>query len=362
MSRFHALRVKHIHRETPEAVSVEFDVPTELKETFKFKHGQYVAIKVDLNGDELRRSYSICSSPLEDKLCIAVKEIENGRVSGYVNRELREGDVMEVMPPLGNFTVPLDASNRKTYVAFAAGSGITPIMSILKAVLDTEPNSTFRLFYGNKESRSVIFHEELEELQARYADRFHVHVIYSRQPSGDPLFEGRISREKIEALAAKYPAVVHADEYFLCGPKPMIEAASDLLQAKGVAKEKVHFELFTTAIPGEAADADPATPETKGPEEGSGVSKVLIILDGDETEVEIPKGTTILDAALDAGLDAPYACTGGSCCTCRAKMLEGHAEMEINYALTDREVEDGYILTCQSHPTTPRMVVDFDAS
>lgn len=362
MPRFHALHVKHIHRETAEAVSVEFDIPTELKDTFTFKHGQYLTIKVDVNGEELRRSYSICSSPLEDKLRIAVKEIENGRVSGYINRELREGHVVKVMPPLGNFTVPLEANNRKAYMAFAAGSGITPIMSIAKAVLRTEPASTFWLFYGNKESRSVIFHEELAALQLRYADRFHVHIIYSRQPSGDPLFEGRLSQAKIEDLAARYSALAQADEYFLCGPKGMIEAASEFLQDKGVAKEQVHFELFRTANPGEAADAERSALAEKEWEVSQEVSKVMIILDGEKTELEIPKGTTILDAALDAGLDAPYSCTEGSCCSCRAKMLEGHAEMEVNYALTDREIRNGYILTCQSRPVTPSMVVDFDAS
>lgn len=358
MSRFHSLRIKDIKRETTDAVSVEFDVPEELKETFRFKHGQYLTFKLQMNGEEIRRSYSICSSPLENSLRIAVKEVESGRASGYFNRIAQTGQVLEVMPPLGNFNTELSATNRKTYVAFAAGSGITPVMSILKTVLESEPNSEFILYYGNRESNAVIFRYELEQLQAKYADRFKMQLLYSRQPSQDPLFEGRISKEKIEAIAGLNPKIMQADEYFLCGPQQMIEGTSAFLQNSGVAKSKIHFELFTTAIPAEAAVAEA---QSAGPSAG-GDAKVLIILDGEETEITVPKGETILDAAIDAGLDVPYACTGGSCCTCRAKALEGKAEMEVNYALTDQEVAEGYILTCQSHPTTPTMKVDYDAS
>ncbi len=358
MSRFHSLNIKDVRRETPKTVSVEFEITPDLKETFRFKHGQYLTLKLQVNGEELRRSYSICSSPLENSLRIAVKEIEGGRVSGYLNQQAQPGQHIEVMPPMGNFYTELSASNRKNYVAFAAGSGITPIMSILKTVLESEPSSTFTLFYGNRESTSVIFKDELEQLQAKYSDRFKLHFIYSRQNSNDPLFEGRISQDKVLAMAQSYPKVLQADEYFLCGPQEMIEGVSGLLKERGTPKEKIHFELFTTAVPPEAKEAqaeDDATPT-------GGDSKVLVILDGEETFVDVPDGTTILDAAIDAGLDVPYACTGGSCCTCRAKTIEGKAEMEVNYALTDKEVEEGYILTCQSHPQTPTMTVDYDAS
>lgn len=358
MSRFHSLKIKDVKRETPDAVSIELDIPADLKETFRFKHGQYLTFKLNVNGEELRRSYSICSSPLENSLRIAVKEVENGRASGYFNQKSQAGQTVEVMPPLGNFNTTLSASNRKSYVAFAAGSGITPIMSILKTVLESEPSSNFTLFYGNKDTESVIFKDELEQLQARYADRFKLHFLYSRQSSPDPLFEGRISREKIEAIAAQFPKVLQGDEYFLCGPQEMIETASELLQNKNVPKERIHFELFTTAVPTEASVSEAQSENTNT----GGAAQVLIILDGEETEVAVEPGTTILDAAIDAGLDVPYACTGGSCCTCRAKTLEGSAEMEVNYALTDQEVNDGYILTCQSHPQTPRMIVDYDAS
>ncbi len=358
MSRFHSLKIKDVRRETPEAVSVEFEVPAELKETFRFKQGQYLTFKLNVNGEELRRSYSICTSPLEGTLRIAVKEIDQGRVSGYFNKQTQIGQTVEVMPPMGNFNTALSASNRKSYVAFTAGSGITPVMSILKSVLEAEPSSNFTLFYGNREPQSVIFKEELEQLQARYSDRFKLHFLYTRQKGSDPLFEGRISRDKIEEIARQYPQVLQGDEYFLCGPQEMIETASELLQNKNIPKENIHFELFTTAVPTEAsvAEAESVDPNTGGD------SKVLVILDGEETEIIVEAGTTILDAAIDAGLDVPYACTGGSCCTCRAKTIEGSVEMEVNYALTDQEVKDGYILTCQSHPQTPRMIVDYDAS
>lgn len=358
MSRFHSLNIKDVRRETPKTVSIEFELTPDVKETFRFKHGQYLTLKLQVNGEELRRSYSICSSPHENSLRIAVKEIKGGRVSGYLNQQAKPGQEIEVMPPMGNFNTELSASNRKNYVAFAAGSGITPIMSILKAVLASEPSSTFTLFYGNREANSVIFKDELEQLQASNSDRFKLHFLYSRQKSNDPLFEGRISQEKVKAIAQNYPKVIQADEYFLCGPQEMIEGVSELLKERGTPKEKIHFELFTTAVPPEASEAqaeDDATPT-------GGDAKVLVILDGEETFVDVPDGTTILDAAIDAGLDVPYACTGGSCCTCRAKTIEGKAEMEVNYALTDSEVEQGYILTCQSHPQTPTMTVDYDAS
>jgi ring-1,2-phenylacetyl-CoA epoxidase subunit PaaE len=229
-------------------------------------------------------------------------------------------------------------------------------MSILKTVLESEPGSNFNLFYGNRESSSIIFKDELDKLQARYADRLRVHYIFSRQESSDPLFKGRISKEKVIEILAKYPHLAQAGEYFLCGPQDMIESTSALLQERGVSKDHIHFELFTTAVPVEEAFEKSAEPVN------SAESKVRIILDGDETVISVKPGISILDSALDAGLDVPYACTGGSCCTCRAKIMEGTATMDVNYALTDKEVSKGYVLTCQAHPTSPTMVVDYDAS
>jgi len=354
MSRFHSLAIKDVRKETADTVSIAFDVPDSLKETFRFKHGQYLTLKIPINGEELRRSYSICTSPYENELRIAVKKVADGRVSTFLNEHLQKGQTIESMVPMGNFTTEVSPSNRKAYVAFAAGSGITPVISILKTVLESEPGSNFTLFYGNRDSSSVIFRDELDHLQARYSDRFRAHYLYSRQACSDSLFEGRISKEKVIELLAKYPLIAQANEYFLCGPQEMIEGTSALLQDRGVAKDKIHFELFTAATTITEAAANPTPP--------ANVAKVRIILDGDETEITVKPGVSILDSALDAGLDAPYACTGGSCCTCRAKIIEGAATMDVNYALTDREVDQGYILTCQSHPTTPTMVVDYDAS
>jgi ring-1,2-phenylacetyl-CoA epoxidase subunit PaaE len=356
MSRFHSLQIKDVRKETEDTVSISFEVPADLKETFRFKHGQYLTIKIPVNGEELRRSYSICTSPQENDLRIAVKKIKDGRVSSFLNDRLTAGQSVELMPPMGNFTTELSPSNRKAYVAFAAGSGITPIMSILKTVLASEPGSSFTLFYGNKDNNTVIFKDELDRLQAKFSDRLRVHLLYSRQAVADRLFEGRIGKEKVAELLLKYPQLGQANEYFLCGPQEMIENTSALLQERGVAKDNIHFELFTTAVPTETEVVTPAVPVE------SGVAKVTIVLDGDESVIDVKPGISILDSALDAGLDAPYACTGGSCCTCRAKIIEGAATMDVNYALTDKEVNQGYILTCQSHPTTPTMVVDYDAS
>lgn len=356
MSRFHTLTIKDVRKETSDTVSIAFEVPESLKEAFKFKHGQYLTLKIPVGGEEIRRSYSICTAPHEGELRIAIKKIENGRMSGFLNNQAKPGQSVEVMIPMGNFFTETSPANRKAYVAFAAGSGITPIMSILKTVLESEPGSNFNLFYGNRESSSVIFRDELDKLQARYADRLRVHYLFSRQDSPDPLFKGRIGKEKVVEILAKYPHLSQAGEYFLCGPQEMIESTSALLQERGVSKDHIHFELFTTAVPVEEAIVNPTEPIT------STLAKVRIILDGDETEIAVKPGISILDSALDAGLDVPYACTGGSCCTCRAKIIEGSATMDVNYALTDKEVSQGYILTCQSHPTSPTMVVDYDAS
>lgn len=260
------------------------------------------------------------------------------------------------MEPMGNFTTEMGGSMPRHYVAFAAGSGITPIRSLLKTALITESGSTFTLFYGNRTSDSIIFKGELVKLSEKYGNRLTVHYILSREGNPHPIYHGRIDAAKCESIVQSFPDIVRADRFFLCGPLEMIKTVQASLEARDVPREKIQFEVFTT----ESKPTETTTPSTGSAPSDS--SSVKIILDGDEFDIEVPKGTSILDAALDAGLDAPYACTGGSCCTCRAKMLEGHADMEVNYALTDGEVADGYILTCQSHPTTPTMVVDYDAS
>lgn len=357
MSKFHSLKIKNIRRETPDCVSVAFDIPEHLKEDFAYKQGQYLTLKLNLGGEELRRSYSACSSPIvHEDLRIAIKAVENGKVSTYLNNGLSVGDTIEVMTPMGNFYTEMPAATPQHYVAFAAGSGITPVISLLKTALAAHPANKFSLFYGNKSTSDIIFRQELNDLVVKYEERLQVHHILSRESTTDSLFEGRISPEKCLDLLTHFEEIQNADAYFICGPFDMTMGLKEKLIEFGVPKEKVHFELFTTdtksetAPPVETAGASPMTD-----------SKVLIILDGEETEITVRPNETILDAALDAGLDAPYACTGGSCCTCRAKAIEGSVEMEVNYALTESEVESGYILTCQSHPKTPKMIVDYDA-
>lgn len=350
------MKIKDLRRETPDCVSISFDIPGDLKSEFDYKQGQYLTLRLDLKGEDIRRSYSACSSPVaDDELRIAVKKVENGKASTYLNNGIEVGTEIEVMKPMGNFYTEMPANEPKHYVAFAAGSGITPIMSLLKTALAVDKNNKFTLFYGNRDTESIIFKNELEEIEKNNPGRFKVVHILSREETADPLFKGRITVDKCKGLFNTFPEIYKADEYFLCGPYDMITSIQEHLQQVGKPKEQIHFELFSTPAGEEAEEVDNSDDTGELTD-----SKVTIVLDGEETEITVSKDEVILDAALDAGLDAPYACTGGSCCTCRAKVMEGSAEMEVNYALTDQEVEDGYILTCQSHPTTKNMVVDYD--
>jgi len=363
MAQFHQLKIKDIRKETTDCVSISFEIPAPLQEEFNYKQGQYITIKATIDGEEIRRSYSACSSPTADNnLRIAVKEVENGRMSGYLNRNVEVGDILEVMKPMGNFYTEMPASTPQHYVGFAAGSGITPILSLLKTALHADSGNRFTLFYGNKGQRDIIFKTALDELKEKYDERLIIVHLLSREATADPLFSGRLSGEKCAALLEKYTDAASADEYFICGPYDMIMGINDNLSAKEIAKSQIHYELFSTPAStednAELANSDEAEiSDRTTPVEAS---EMLIVLDGDEAEVKITNRENILDAVLDAGLDAPYACTGGSCCTCRAKVTEGHAVMDVNYALTDQEVEDGYVLTCQAHPTTSKIVVDYD--
>lgn len=356
MASFHKLKIKDIKRETDDCVSISFDIPSELASEFQYKQGQYLTLRHDVNGEDLRRSYSVCSSPVaDDEIRVAVKRVEGGKMSTFLNNGIQVNDSMDVMSPMGNFFTEMTADQPPMhFVAFAAGSGITPIMSLLKTALAVNPNHKFTLVYGNKKSSSTIFKNELDTLQSKYQGRLIIHYINSREENVNPFYSGRISPETSKTLLANNPELKAADAFFICGPYDMIMSIKEALIGNGVLESRVHFELFTTA--------DAPVKETEDEGDGSHVeSQVTIILDGEETEVTVGTDTSILDAVLDAGLDAPYACTGGSCCTCRAKIESGKAEMDVNYALTDKEVEDGYILTCQSHPTTAKMVVDYDA-
>lgn len=358
MARFHSLKVTDVAQETPDAIVVSFDVPATLQDDFRFIQGQYVTLKLTVNGEELRRSYSICSSPLDKgSFRIAVKRVTGGRASTQLVEKLKPGMTLDVMTPMGNFHTALDPAQAKHYVAFAAGSGITPILSILKTVLRTEPRSRFTLFYGNSEVGRIIFRERLAELRAHHPDRLEVHHILSKGVDEDMLFNGRITAEKATALVKRFVADRRDNEYFVCGPEQMMVNVSEALEELGVDKKRIHIELFSTPV---SQDARKEVAHATAPG-APGSSRVKVILDGREHELVMdPKGDAVLDAAIDAGLDVPYACKGAVCCTCKARVVEGRVEMAMNYALTDEEVAEGYVLTCQTHPRSERVVIDYD--
>jgi len=360
MAHFHSLIVADVRRETADSVSVAFDVPAELSEDFRFIQGQYLTLRTELNGEEVRRSYSVCVGPNDGELRVAIKKVPGGLFSTFANETLQAGDVIESMVPMGKFYTELHADQTKRYVAFAAGSGITPVMSIMKAVLQTEPESHFTLFYGNRSFSSIIFREEIEALKNTYLGRLTVHHILSREDQGSDLLYGRIDLERAQLFTSKLFDAKSVDEYFLCGPEEMINTVSShLIDTCAVDKKQVHFELFTTANSQKAARAPKK--EVVEDDAKAAVSTVSVILDGESFEFSLQAdGDNILDAALEAGADLPYACKGGVCCTCRAKLLEGKVDMDVNYALEDEEVEQGFILTCQAHPRTDHVVIDFD--
>ena len=358
MIHFHDLRVKKVEKETDDCVSVGFDVPEELKGLFSFKQGQTLTIKKKFSKEEIRRNYSICSSPFDNELRFAVKKVEGGLFSTYANSELKAGDYLEVLPPTGKFYTELDPAQKKNYVAFAAGSGITPVLSIIKTTLLTEPESSFTLVYGNRTKNSIIFKEELEALKDKFIDRFSIYHILSRERTDTPVNNGRIDIDKLELLFDKLIDIDRCNEFFLCGPEEMIFCIKGYLAGKGVPSEKVHFELFT--VPGQkksTLDSRPSSITDEGPK-----AKVGVKLDGVLFEFDLSvEGQSILDAALQQGADLPYACKGGVCTTCKAKLTEGEVSMDVNWSLEPDEIEKGYILTCQSHPITPKVTVDFDA-
>ncbi len=358
MPKFNKLKIKEVRKETEDCVSIAFELPEELQPEYRFTQGQHLTLKKEIEGEELRRSYSICASPFDQELRIAVKRIPEGRFSTFANEELKVGDALEVMAPMGRFYTELDPENEKNYVAFAAGSGITPIMSIMRAVLQREPKSEFTLFYGNREVDSIIFREQIEGLKNEYMDRLSVHHILSREQTGSELFTGRIDEEKCRAFCRHLIGPEAVDEFFLCGPESMIHAIRDTLMDMGVSRRKIHFELFTAGLNGKAKKV--AREEQRKPTADVD-ARVEITLDGSTLEFPLSSGDSILDAAQKAGADLPFACKGGVCATCRAKLVEGTVDMDVNYALEPDELEAGYILTCQAHPQTDKVVVDFDS-
>lgn len=355
---FYPLVVSDVRRETADTVSVAFKLNDHIKNEFDFEAGQYITFKHKHDGEEIRRSYSICVAPAENELRVAIKKVEGGIFSTFANEILKAGDTIECMPPMGNFTTEINAQHDKNYIAFAAGSGITPIMSIMKTVLDEEPESSFTLVYGNKEFRSIIFREEIEALKNKHMGRLQVIHILSRERLESELNNGRIDKDKCDGLCTSLIDISTFNKAFLCGPEEMILSVKDFLLEKGMDKNHVKFELFTTGV--KKVVKEVAAAENLDNKE---LSEITIKVDDRTFDIQLARGgASILDAALMKGADLPYACKGGVCCTCKAKVLEGEVAMDVNYALEEDEVAQGYILSCQAHPISRKVVVDFDVS
>ena len=352
MPEFHSLKVKEIVKETNDTVSVSFQVPEDLKEAYAFTPGQYLTLKLTINNEEQRRSYSICSSSAED-ITVAVKRVENGLVSSYLNEVLKENDEIEVMTPEGNFTLETGQAKKRKFVGFAAGSGITPIMSMIKELSMDETETVFTLFYSNKMESDVIFKHQLDKLAG---DNLKINYIYTRQKLNNPLLEGRIDKSKATELIKADLSCLNADAFYLCGPEEMIFNVKSALEEFGVLNTKIKFELFTTPV---LMAEKPKQQEAD--ENFDGEALVTVIYDDEEIDFNLNKdGDTILDAAMDNDVDVPFSCKGAVCCTCKAKVTEGKVTMDANYALSDQEVEDGYVLACQSHPASAKVTLDFD--
>ncbi len=353
---FHKLRVAEVKRETPDAVSVRFELPEALREAFAFKAGQHLTFRREFGGEEVRRNYSVCVAPSEGVLKIGVKKIAGGVFSGWVNDELKAGDELEVMAPHGSFCWTFDPNARREYVAFAGGSGITPILSLMKTALAVEPNSRFTLFYGNRNSFGVMFLEEIAGLKDRYIDRLSVFHFLEEEEEEIELFNGRLDSAKVREVLSSLVKPSDVDVFFICGPGPMMDAVEEALLAKNVDKPRILIERFTTG-PLSAAQAAAA----RALEEQAAGLKMSVTLNGRRMQVAFdPANHSILDNVRAAGLPAPFACKGGVCATCRAKVTAGEVSMKVNYGLSEQEIADGYVLTCQATPLTEGVALTYD--
>jgi ring-1,2-phenylacetyl-CoA epoxidase subunit PaaE len=355
-ARFHPLRVADIVPETAEANSIRFEIPDELRDLFQFKAGQHLTLKADIGGEEVRRNYSLCTAPEERDWMVTVKRIGGGVFSNWVGDRLKPGDTIDVMPPHGSFTTEFNANAKRHVVGIAGGSGITPVMSLLRTLLKSEPESRFTLLYGNRDSSSIIFLEELARLKDRYLDRFEVYHFLDGEEGDFDLFNGMLDRERLDdAIGHLIPVPDAVADWFICGPGPMMDSAESALLDRGVGRDRIHIERFTADRPKESLVRDMAELQTKA----AGVT-VSVTLDGRTRKVPFTEAN-ILDSARGAGLPAPFACKAGVCATCRAKVTSGKVEMAARYGLTDEEVADGYVLTCQSVPAGDGVAVDYDA-
>lgn len=355
MAKFHSVKVADIYKTTKDCSVITFEIPSILKQEFQFIQGQYITIKATINGKEERRSYSLCSSPLDNSWQVAVKKITDGVFSTFVNDQLKKDDAIEIMTPNGNFFVSVSQNSKKNYIAFAAGSGITPVLSIIKTHLAAEPRCTFKLFYLNRSVKSIIFKEELEQLKNRYFDRFEIFHFLTKENRNIELLNGRFTKDKLQILTNKIIDIPNTDDCFICGPEEMIPLLRDELTAAGLPKEKIHFELFSSGT----SENEKQRIQTIIDKKVEG-TEVTIIDGGKEFHFTMDElYDNILDSAIAAGADLPYACKGGVCSTCKCKIIEGSAEMKVNYALDATEVAKNYTLSCQAVPTSEKIVIDF---
>jgi ring-1,2-phenylacetyl-CoA epoxidase subunit PaaE len=356
---FYPLKIKRIVRETKDAASFVFDIPAELKEKYQYLPGQYLTLSTNINGSEVRRAYSFSSSPITDAdPAVTIKKVKGGVFSTFMNDDAFEGQVLQVMPPMGNFVVHLDESAKKHYVLFAGGSGVTPIMSIAKSVLDKELNSCISMVYCNQDEASIIFNQTIKDMEMKHWDRFSIIHALDNPPMGWADRSGRQSAEDFANIAREVYKEGYDTQYYICGPSGMMDTVKTALQNLGIENEKIHTEYFTSPTSNEPKEEATTTVVDAGGDSGTPI--VTISLNGKETDIEVEKGTTILDAAKEQDLDPPYACQIGVCTTCRAKLLEGEVEMDEREGLSDDEIKKGYILTCQSHPTTPKVKLIYE--
>jgi ring-1,2-phenylacetyl-CoA epoxidase subunit PaaE len=348
MPSFKKLIVQEVKRETKDAVSLLFSIPEEFKSQYTFIAGQYVNVRLTLDGQEIRRAYSICASPESGEVRIAVKAVKNGTFSQFANSKLKANDLLEVGKPEGKFTFVPESHQQKNYAGFVAGSGITPVISILKSMLKSEPNSSFVLVYGNKSPEETIFHQELHDLQLKYTGRLFVHYVYS-QTKTDGALMGRIDKSVVNYVLNNKHKEIEFDKFYLCGPEEMINSVSKVLKERNVKDSAIKFELFSAS----SAENTEATSH-------EGHTQITILVDDEETTFEMSQKQTILEAALKQGVDAPYSCQGGICSSCLARIKSGTAEMKKNSILSEDEIAEGLVLTCQAHPTSAEIVVDYD--
>tara|TARA_B110000008_G_scaffold266899_1_gene293528 strand:+ start:83 stop:1153 length:1071 start_codon:yes stop_codon:yes gene_type:complete len=353
--KFHSLRVKDLYKDTEQCSVIEFAIPEDLKNTFKYKAGQYLTLRETVNGEDIRRSYSLCSSPIDDEWKVAVKQITDGKFSTYVNQFLKKDDILQVMKPMGRFGTAI-SEIPKNYIVFTAGSGITPILSMIKTHLAKEPNSTFKLFYLNRTVKSIIFKEEIEQLRNQYFGRLEVFYFLTKESRDIELFNGRFTKEKLTVIFNKLVDVAKLDECFLCGPEEMIFLVKDELMEAGMPKEHIHLELFVTGL-STGVKTEIKKVEIQKKEE----VEVTIIDGGKEFHFGMNSNDdNVLDAALVAGADLPFACKGGVCSTCKCRVIEGSVKMKVNYALDEKEVSEQFVLSCQAVPTSKKVILNFD--